>query len=107
MRVSTGHTNVDIESDSLVLVQLVSKKVIVPWTISYEMKQIWSLLLQLKFSINHVFHESNMVADHLANLGLRARKEVFFDRWENLPKHLRGLVRLDRCGLFNLRCKNY
>lgn len=95
----------DIESNSMVFVQAIRKRGKALWAIHYDLKQIWALLPQLDYSIDHIFRETNTVADFLANMGLRARKDIVLEKWDDFPKQLRGLAKVDRCGIFNLRCK--
>ena len=93
-----GYTKVEVESDSLVLVQTINGRLQPPWSVSYELKQIWDLMKHTECSVEHTFRESNMGASILANLGFKERKELFFDRWDVIPRVLRGIVKLDKCG---------
>lgn len=68
----------------------------------YAMIIIFQLLQKLKATVNHIFRESNMAADFLANLGCNLARLVIFDS-NNMPRKLRGIVRVDGGGLCNLR----
>lgn len=93
-----GYAKVEVESDYLVLVRTINGRLQPPWSISYELKQIRDLMKHTECSVKHTFRESNIGADVLANLGFKEKKELFFDRWDAIPRVLRGIVKLDKCG---------
>ena len=67
-------------------------------------RRIKSLLADIEYKIMHIFRESNMAADSLANWGVvQAKGGIVSDR--DLPKKVKGIVRLDRIGLPNVRFK--
>ena len=65
-----GFLNVDLEVDSLILSQIVQKKVEPPWCIMYEIRMLFDLLC-CNFSISHTYRENNMAADLLSNIGYK------------------------------------
>lgn len=99
-----GYWNVDIEVDSLVLVGIVQQKIPPPRCVVYEIRELFDLLKQCNFSINHVYRESNMAADLLSNIGCKEGKTVAFNPC-NLPSRLKEILRLDRCGVENVRTR--
>ena len=100
--VNKGTVEIDIEVDSMVLVQILQNNTHVPWTIAYEIRAITQILQQMRYTLRHIFRESNMVADFLANLGCKMGKHFIVEH-DRMPKRLRGIVRMDRCGLPNVR----
>ena len=66
--------------------------------IRYEIRSVVQMLASMNVSISHVYREGNIAADWLANIGMKSGKCLYFD-CTNLPKRLRGIVRIDRCGL--------
>lgn len=70
----------------------------IPWAIRCEIRSIVYMLGFMNFTISHMYREGNMAADWLANLGLKAGKRLRFDG-PRLPRHLRGIVRMDKWGL--------
>lgn len=97
-----GFTNIVIELDSLVLVQIIQGKVKSPWNIAYMIRSIFQLLGFFNYSVQHIFREGNQAADFLANVGCKSEKYFLFDN-VNIPKMLRGIVRIDSSGLPSLR----
>ena len=97
-----GFNKIDIEVDSLMLVQAIKKMTRVPWVIAYEMRMLRTLLQRFEYSIKHVYRECNKVADLVANIGVKEKKHLIFGK-ESLPKKLIGIVRIDRAGLADLR----
>ena len=92
------------QADSNILIQVLEKKIKPPWDIQYEFRQIGRLIDQLDVQLMHVFQESNRAADWLADEGYREKKVLFFEG-SDLPRTLRGIVRLDKVGMWNLREK--
>lgn len=43
-----------------------------------------------------------MVADFLANLGNKMGKHIIVEN-DNIPRRLKGIIRMDRCGLPSVR----
>lgn len=76
-----------------------------PWIITYEANEILSLLAQINFQIRHICREINQGANFLANFGCKEYKCFNFDNFESLPRMLKGIVNLDRCGMSSIRCK--
>ena len=74
--VASGYFKVDLESDSLTLIQILKHQIGVPWYIWYSIKKIEKLLEGMDVGISHTYRESNTVADFLANFG--CTKKVFF-----------------------------
>lgn len=66
--IDRGFLNVDLEVDSLILAQIVQKKVEPPWCIMYEIRMLFDLS-RCNFSISH--RENNMAADLLSNIGYK------------------------------------
>lgn len=69
--IATGFLQTDIESDSLVPIQVLKNQVEPPWRIWYLVKRIKQLLELLDYGLFHTFRESNMVS---------------------VPHHMRGLL---------------
>lgn len=97
--------HVDIEMDSLVLVNIVQSKVNTPWVIRYEIRNILSLLGAMDYTIGHVYRECNAAADWLVNFGVKIQSRIHFDS-DVIPARLRGIVRIDRSGLPCIRRKS-
>ena len=97
-----GMDHIDIEVDSLMLQQIICRRIATPWAIAYEIRQIETILRQIDYSISHVYRENNRAADFLANWGFKVRKFVVLQHM-NIPRKLVGIVRIDRSGLKSVR----
>lgn len=93
-----GISRLIIEVDPLILAQIMQKKVDCPWHICYVIRTIEQMLIPCEYTIQHVYRECNCAADWLANIGCRSGKYWCFTR-EQLPKRLKGIVGIDKCGL--------
>ncbi|KAM7461730.1 hypothetical protein LguiA_029851 [Lonicera macranthoides] len=102
-----GWSNIEVEVDSLILVQVVKQQIRVPWCIHFELKEIMHLLGQVNFQISHIYRESNKCADFLANIGCKERVFLNFVEFESCPHYLKGLLKIDRAGLPSLRVRKY
>lgn len=105
--IAEGYMRVEIEADSLALVQIIQRTVGVPWSIVHEIREVWKLMQQIEFHIQHIYSESSKGGIFLANLGCIEQKRVSFSGFVNLPRLLRGIVKLDKTGLSCLRCKRF
>lgn len=83
------------ECDSLVLVQVISRKVPCPSVILIYVRKFWNLLSE-NDSITHIFREANKVADSLANLACNVKCNSFFLSQQQLPNHIKGATRMDK-----------
>lgn len=86
-----GIDGVDIEVDPMMLVQIMHKKISVPWAIVYEVRLIEDILQKMVHSLKHIFRESNKAADFLANVGFKEKKKVVFCT-VSMPKKLTGII---------------
>ncbi|KAM7506402.1 hypothetical protein LguiA_016855 [Lonicera macranthoides] len=88
----------DVEVDSLILLQILEKKIPIPWGVIYEARRLLFLLSCMDVQLRHTYRENNVAADHLANMGCSAQKKLVFTGFRELPKMLKGIVKLDRTG---------
>ena len=84
----------ELEADYLVLVHILEKKVEVPWCIAYEVREIMQLMTSIEYRIFHTYKENNRGADFMANIGCREGKTLQFSCFEDLPKEMRGVVKV-------------
>ncbi|KAM7526883.1 hypothetical protein LguiA_016785 [Lonicera macranthoides] len=91
--------------DSLILMQILEKKIAIPWGVIYEVRRLLFLLSCMDVQLGHTYRENNAAADHLANMGCSAKKMLVFRGFTELPRVLKGIVKLDRTGIQNLRFK--
>lgn len=92
--VALGFHLVLVEIDSLVLLwALNSKKP--SWRIDQHIPEIKSIMWSGAFKITHVFRQSNSAADALTKIASSTRRSSIFQA-SSLPKHIVGLVSLDK-----------
>ena len=100
-----GYYCVDVESDSLMLVEVLRGKLNPPWAVLQEIRRMKLLISDMDVNMFHVYRESNRIADWLANTGCKDRRLIAYDSWDLLPRRIKGFLNLDRLGLPNIRCK--
>ena len=102
-----GRACIDIEVDLLILKQVIQKKHPTPWSIAYEIREIFFLLDRMEFQVLHIYRESNYAADFLANWGCKEQLDSLFEEYRNFPRILKGIVRVDKSGIPNIGCKKF
>ena len=67
LAIQAGHTNIDIEGDSLIVIQALKGKFHIPWQIANIIEDLHSWFQQgIPVTITHIFREANMAADWLS-----------------------------------------
>lgn len=89
------------------MIQILKGVYRVPWRIANEVKEPMALLQLCEHQLVHTFRENNQVADFLANLDCSEQRTIEFLSFVGLPRLLKGLLRIDKSGIANLRCKGY
>lgn len=62
-----GIINLDVETDYFVLVNILNRKIVLPWDVIYDVRKIQSWLSEMNVVNSHVYWKSNKIADDLAN----------------------------------------
>ena len=96
-----GITHVDIECDSKIVVDWISKESYKIWYLWDFLEDLLKLLQFFQVHLSHVFREGNQVADFLAKLGANGLSQQFYSSTD-LPRLARGLIRLDQLGIIYL-----
>ena len=92
-----------VESDSLVLIQILRNVYQCPWTISYDIEQCRKFS-QGSMQFKHCYREANKVADVLANVGCALVESVcIYEHFRDLPSVVRGEYRLDKLSYPSIR----
>lgn len=84
-------SHVEIEADSMILVQIVLKKVDPAFLVHCLFRELFPSMTKLHFKTAHTFRENNKGADYLANMGCKNQREYSFVSFYNLPKELMGI----------------
>lgn len=89
-------TEVIIESDSLIAINLIKKKQLSRnWKLSTILLKILAIRSDLSVTFQHQFREANAAADWLATTSLRDQSSLYFTPTE-IPIPLRNLIFLDK-----------
>ncbi|KAG6673010.1 hypothetical protein I3842_16G088800 [Carya illinoinensis] len=99
-----GYNHIDIECDSVVVVDWITSRKCSVWYLWDFWEQLRSMLEGLNFSIKHFYREGNQVAYALARCGAMGENKLFSDCFQ-LPRDIRGLYRLDKMGVAYFRRK--
>lgn len=95
-----------IESDSLIIVNMIKTEVNLSWKLKDIIQQIWDSNISGNFKFQHCLREGNMVADFLAIWGEKNGKSIFFTQAVSLPSKVRALMKNDQIGLPCLRIRH-
>lgn len=96
--------DLEVEVDSLILVQMLQGKAVQPWWFRTHLVTIFSLMESTRCSLRHRYRETNSVADALAKLASMSQVTAHFQA-TNLPQRIKGLVRLDQQGVSYIHSK--
>lgn len=90
-----GHTTIDIECDSSIVVYWILTNKCTIWYLWDYWDRLRSMLGGYDFSIKHFYREGNQVADSLARRGAMGYNNFFTDCFQ-LPQLTRGFYKLDK-----------
>ena len=96
---------VAVESDSLLIIQMVKGMIDSPWHMKDDIKQIQSMSSLGDFSFIHTFREGNTTADLLANMAEHCKTTTFFTEAINLPSKVTSTLNNDVVGKPNIRIR--
>ncbi|MQL86144.1 hypothetical protein Taro_018684 [Colocasia esculenta] len=99
---SKGITEVLVETDSLNLLQIVTKQISCPWDFACIMQHIATKKQELEAEISHTPREANRVADCLASFAMSCPHVVIWDYWPIYLLLLRNPTILIRLGILPL-----
>ncbi|XP_070011018.1 uncharacterized protein [Nicotiana sylvestris] len=102
-----GFISFSIESDLLLVIQMVKGNITPFWQIREEITQVQNMTSQGFFQLERIFREGNLVADQLANLGERNKQKTFFIEDTTLPKQIKSTMKNEVNGspTFRVRVK--
>ncbi|XP_075107101.1 uncharacterized protein LOC142180078 [Nicotiana tabacum] len=99
-----GYKEVEVESDSLVLINAINKHIGTPWQIAHLVEQIRELRQEGNFKFSYCYREANCTADLLANWSIY-KTSTFFTEADTLPLKVRATLKNDRDQLVNFRIR--
>ncbi|XP_060182526.1 uncharacterized protein LOC132612227 [Lycium barbarum] len=92
---ATQRDKILIETDSLLLRNIVEKVWEVPWQIVTIVKEIWRIMKGKIVVVSHIFREGNKLEDHLANVALD-EGEILANNFKELDIQGRRLLNEDK-----------
>jgi hypothetical protein len=98
-----GLRNIVVELDSSLIVTWLEKGSCRVWYLEDFWEEIFLLISGLNTRFNRVFREGNQAADWLNKRGSAGITYEYNSN--NIPKELKGILRVDNCGLPCLRMK--
>lgn len=104
--IARGLANVHLESDLLVLVQIIQGRVKCSWVVQRDVQELLRYSRHYK-EISHCYREANKPADRLLKLGADSGELIVYDSFLDLPRLVRGDVTLDRWGCPSFRTGSY
>ena len=94
--------NVEVETDSILVYNWVSKKDKIPVKYSFMLQDVIQLMELIVLKMDYVYREGNITADSLAKNGAKGVTEVYFGELE-LPKLIYGAYKTESAGVKNIR----
>ncbi|XP_060202124.1 uncharacterized protein LOC132630571 [Lycium barbarum] len=95
---------VQLETDSLVLLNILQDTWIIPWELRNQVEEIKQDMRAIQVQINHIFREGNMLADFLANHALD-HAEIKVHDFILKPPEGRRILNMDKSQLPQLRIR--
>lgn len=97
-----GFNAIEIEMDSKLIIEWILTRRCGLWYLEDFWEEIVHYLDEITFTCSHIYRECNAVADSLAKLGAMGCTSTYYSAFD-LPRETRGLLRLDKSSLPNLR----
>lgn len=102
---SAGLSNIVVESDSLLLINIINKNLDPPWQINQIIEQIINIYNAGNFTFMHFFREGNCTGDLLANMREESKTFSIINEATFLPPKVRASMKLEFDELPNFRYK--
>lgn len=103
--IQQGLTQIELETGSVVLLSYIKEVFKIPWQLTNIIIEIQRALQGMNWSIHHCYREANQVADNQASLSFTQHNEQIYLSTEDLPKHVRGLLNMDKWRILSLRVR--
>ncbi|KAH0746058.1 hypothetical protein KY285_007715 [Solanum tuberosum] len=103
--ITTNLNRVWIETDSLVLVKIISGVWEIPWNVSTLVEDIKYLAQHYEFIIQHVYREGNSMVDYIANFAFENEGRQSFSSFHELPTQAGKILNLEKHLIPNLRIR--
>lgn len=97
--------DMEIESNSLALVNIVRNVWRIPWEMIEAVDEIRNLMSNINATITHIYREGNTLADYSANLATQSEHATTFNNFQQLPTAGRKILNMDKMQIPNLRIR--
>ncbi|XP_060195226.1 uncharacterized protein LOC132624466 [Lycium barbarum] len=101
-----GLPRVVVESDSLLIINILNGRLKPPWQIREIMSKIMRDTSHGEFVFIHIYREGNSTADMLANWGEDSKISSMFTEATSLPSKVRASMQLELDGFPNFRFRS-
>ncbi|KAM3319665.1 hypothetical protein P3S67_006865 [Capsicum chacoense] len=98
-------SNVIIEANSQIIIDMINNKMKPPWQIYYIIDHIIQLSSKTNFIFVHTYREGNKLADLLANYGESIFGNIIMNSVNLLPDSAKAFLNLEKIGIPNFRFK--
>ncbi|KAH0679660.1 hypothetical protein KY284_020745 [Solanum tuberosum] len=96
---------IQLETDSLAVKNMIVKNWRIPWSISERMDDIHVMVEQINMQVQHIFRETNQLADYVANTAINTEAKQVFLNFNQLPSKGRKLLNIDKHNIPSFRIK--
>ncbi|KAK6780293.1 hypothetical protein RDI58_022477 [Solanum bulbocastanum] len=96
---------VNLETDSLVLKNMIIRNWRIPWDLVERPEDIQEMLKQMHVQIHHIFREANQLADFIANTAIDKEEKQQFHNFIQLPSMGRRILNTDKHQIPSVRVK--
>lgn len=79
-----GWTNIEVETDSLALTNILNNVWKIPWEILEMVEDIVQIKQERNILIKHVYKEGNQVADFIANIAINTDSKQVYNTFQQL-----------------------
>ncbi|XP_075095185.1 uncharacterized protein LOC142173487 [Nicotiana tabacum] len=106
--IDNGFNELVVESDSLLLVNMINVIKMTQAQVKEHIHKIRHLMAQGRCQFQHCYREANIIADKLASIGLMNRQERFFTQAISLSRNVKALLKNDQRDYdhFRMRTKS-
>ncbi|KAK4352242.1 hypothetical protein RND71_027760 [Anisodus tanguticus] len=103
-RMSNGFRNIILESDSLIIINMLEGKINIAWQLQDSIDTIKQLFSQTNYIAQHCYREANQIADALAKWSKNGQEEIIFEI-KDLTKESAGTYILDKDNVASIKHK--
>lgn len=103
--INKGITNVQMQSDSLVLKQMLIKDQKVPWDMVEIIESIQAKMQAIQVEMVHIFREANKLEDYIVNQVFNHDSKLQFHQFGQLPAMAKKILNMNKSQILSLRMR--